>query len=108
MLGRWRELDASVIREIEATLEATESCGGMSFNIPPNYSGRCEIGDACRRIVADWAAGRQVIDLLFDLAGRHGATLLLITHDPALAARCGRGVEMLDGRVRDASRPVNG
>jgi putative ABC transport system ATP-binding protein len=50
----------------------------------------------------DAETGRQVIDLLFDLAGRHGATLLLITHDPALASRCSRGVEMLDGRLRDA------
>jgi putative ABC transport system ATP-binding protein len=56
----------------------------------------------------DAETGRQVIDLLFDLAGRHGATLLLITHDPALAARCSRGVEMLDGRVRDAARPRHG
>jgi len=50
----------------------------------------------------DAETGRQVIDLLFDLAGRHGATLLLITHDPALASRCSRGVEMLDGRIREA------
>jgi len=50
----------------------------------------------------DAETGRQVIDLLFDLAGRHDATLLLITHDPALASRCSRGVEMLDGRLRDA------
>jgi undecaprenyl diphosphate synthase len=32
----------------------------MRFNIALNYSGRCEIVDACRRIVADWAAGRPV------------------------------------------------
>jgi len=50
----------------------------------------------------DAETGRQVIDLLFDLAGRHGATLLLITHDPALASRCSRGVEMLDGRICEA------
>ncbi len=50
----------------------------------------------------DAETGRQVIDLLFDLAGRHNATLLLITHDPALASRCSRGVEMLDGRLREA------
>jgi len=50
----------------------------------------------------DAETGRQVIDLLFDLAGRHDATLLLITHDPALASRCSRGVEMLDGRLREA------
>src|SRR5436309_8948619 len=42
VLGRWRELDPSVVREIETTLEATKDCRGMSFNIALNYSGRCE------------------------------------------------------------------
>jgi len=59
VLGRWQELDPSVVRELEATLEATRACKGMSFNIALNYSGRCEIVDACRRIVADWAAGKH-------------------------------------------------
>ncbi len=59
VLGRWRELDPSVVRELEETLEATKHCQGMSFNIALNYSGRCEIVDACRRIVADWAAGKH-------------------------------------------------
>src|SRR5918995_3825144 len=58
-IGRWQELDPSVVREIEATLEATRHCKGMFFNIALNYSGRCEIVDACRRIVADWAAGKH-------------------------------------------------
>ena len=70
VLGRWRELDASVVREIEATLEATESCAGMSFNIALNYSGRCEIVDACRRIVADWAAGKRA-DIDEETIGRY-------------------------------------
>jgi undecaprenyl diphosphate synthase len=59
VLGRWRELDPSVVREIEQTLAETAHCKGMSFNIALNYSGRCEIVDACRRIVADWAAGKR-------------------------------------------------
>jgi undecaprenyl diphosphate synthase len=59
VLGRWRELDPSVVRELDATLDATRHCQGMSFNIALNYSGRCEIVDACRRIVADWAAGKH-------------------------------------------------
>src|SRR5919112_6179543 len=48
VLGRWRELDPSVVRELEATLEAIRHCKGMHFNIALNYSGRCEIVDACR------------------------------------------------------------
>jgi putative ABC transport system ATP-binding protein len=47
----------------------------------------------------DGANGRQVIDLLFALQRRHGTTLLLITHDPELAQRCGRVVRLGDGRV---------
>jgi putative ABC transport system ATP-binding protein len=43
--------------------------------------------------------GRQVIDLMFELAARHGSTLMLITHDPALAGRCQRLVRLVDGRI---------
>jgi len=46
--------------------------------------------------------GRQVIDLMFDLAARQSRTLILITHDPALAARCRRLVRLVDGRILDA------
>jgi putative ABC transport system ATP-binding protein len=47
----------------------------------------------------DHATGRAVMDLLFGLQASHGTTLLLITHDPALAARCGRQLRMADGRI---------
>jgi putative ABC transport system ATP-binding protein len=47
----------------------------------------------------DGETGRQVIDLMFDLAARHSSTLMLITHDPALAARCRRLVRLVDGRI---------
>jgi putative ABC transport system ATP-binding protein len=47
----------------------------------------------------DGKTGSQVIDLLFGLHRRHGATLVLITHDDRLAARCGRIVRMADGRI---------
>ena len=47
----------------------------------------------------DGETGRQVIELMFDLAGRRGTTLMLITHDPALAGRCRRLVRLLDGRI---------
>ncbi|MSO77893.1 MAG: ABC transporter ATP-binding protein [Alphaproteobacteria bacterium] len=49
----------------------------------------------------DGATGRVVIDLLFEEAARHGTTLLLISHDMALAERCGRIVAMADGRIVD-------
>jgi undecaprenyl diphosphate synthase len=60
VIGRWQELEPSVRRELERTLEATAQCEGMIFNVALNYGGRCEIVDACRRIVADWAAGKRV------------------------------------------------
>jgi undecaprenyl diphosphate synthase len=58
VLGRWRGL------------EATAGCRGMSFNIALNYSGRCEIVDACRKIVADWAAGKRA-DIDEETIGRY-------------------------------------
>jgi undecaprenyl diphosphate synthase len=58
VLGRWRELEPAVVRELEVALEATRQCRGMVFNIALNYSGRCELVDACRAIAAEWAAGR--------------------------------------------------
>ncbi len=47
----------------------------------------------------DRTTGAAVMDLLFGLRARLGTTLLLITHDPALAGRCGRVVRMEDGRI---------
>jgi putative ABC transport system ATP-binding protein len=47
----------------------------------------------------DGETGRQVIALLFDLARSQGTTLILITHDTALAERCDRIVRLADGRI---------
>ena len=52
----------------------------------------------------DGATGETVIDLLFELQALHGATLCLITHDRALAARCARTISLADGRIADDSR----
>jgi undecaprenyl diphosphate synthase len=59
-IGRWRELDPSVVAALERAVDATRHCRGLRFDIALNYSGRCEIVDACRRIVADWATGKRV------------------------------------------------
>jgi putative ABC transport system ATP-binding protein len=50
----------------------------------------------------DETTGADVMDLLFTLKERTGATLLLITHDLALAKRCDRTVNLADGRVTSA------
>lgn len=47
----------------------------------------------------DTATGQQVIDLLIRLNRDHGSTLVLVTHDPALAAYADRIVRLLDGRI---------
>jgi len=52
----------------------------------------------------DGDTGQQVIDLLFGLSSSRGTTLLLITHDPALAQRCGRILRLVDGRIVDDRR----
>ena len=52
----------------------------------------------------DGKTGGAVIDLLFDRQKATGATLIIITHDPSLAERCGRILEMHDGRI-DVDRP---
>ncbi|MDG4867031.1 ATP-binding cassette domain-containing protein [Guyparkeria sp. 1SP6A2] len=49
----------------------------------------------------DTATGEHVIELLFRLRERHHTTLVLVTHDPALAARCDRGFQVQAGRVSD-------
>ncbi len=51
----------------------------------------------------DATTGAAIMDLLFDRRAAAGATLVVITHDPVLAARCDRVVELGDGRtVSDA------
>ena len=50
----------------------------------------------------DSATGTTIIDLLFGLRDRHGATLVLVTHDPDLAARCDRVISLHDGRIAQA------
>jgi putative ABC transport system ATP-binding protein len=47
----------------------------------------------------DSASGRMVLDLLDDLRHRRGLTIVLVTHDPSVAARADRVIQMLDGRV---------
>lgn len=47
----------------------------------------------------DGATGRAIIELMFDLNTRLGTTLILVTHDDGLAARCHRTVRVEDGRI---------
>ncbi len=50
----------------------------------------------------DQATGKQIADLLFAKATERNMTLMLVTHDPSLAARCSRQIAMRSGRIEDA------
>jgi len=47
----------------------------------------------------DGATGAAIIDLLFGLRDKHGATMVLVTHSPELAALCDRVVQLRDGQL---------
>jgi putative ABC transport system ATP-binding protein len=48
----------------------------------------------------DHATGERVIELLFEMNRESGATLILVTHDPALAGRCARRLTLRNGRLQ--------
>ena len=52
----------------------------------------------------DESTGRQVIDLLFKGHVERGTTLILVTHDQTLAARCSRVVRLRSGRIEPADQ----
>ena len=52
----------------------------------------------------DETTGSEIIDLLFAGHEQRGTTLVLVTHDAALAARCDRVVRLRSGRIEDAPR----
>jgi putative ABC transport system ATP-binding protein len=52
----------------------------------------------------DGTTGRRILDLLLDLRLRHGTTLVLVTHDPAIAALADRQVHLRDGRIERVER----
>src|SRR6478736_2561742 len=51
----------------------------------------------------DEATGAQIVDLLFAMKRERGTTLILVTHDNALAQRCDRIVRLRSGRIEGAS-----
>ena len=53
----------------------------------------------------DEATGAGIVELMFALRRERGATLVLVTHDLALAARCDRTVRLRSGRIEAAAPP---
>jgi putative ABC transport system ATP-binding protein len=54
----------------------------------------------------DTETGRQIADLLFAKQAERGMTMLLVTHDTALAARCSRQVRVRSGQIVDDGAPA--
>jgi len=54
----------------------------------------------------DHENGEHIADLMFTLQREHGATLILVTHDPELAARCGRVFALSDGKAVPHTEPL--
>ena len=54
----------------------------------------------------DGKTGRQVVDLLFGLKRKSGATLVMVTHDERLAQQCERTIRMADGKIVGDEYPV--
>ena len=50
----------------------------------------------------DGETGQKIMNLLFDLKERCNTTLVLVTHQPELAMRCSRTIQMYDGKISDA------
>lgn len=97
----------------EAALE-TVGLGHRTGHYPAQMSGgeqqRVALARACAPRPAilladeptgnlDSANGSAIMDLLFDLRDQYGATLILVTHDPTLAARADRALKLADGRI---------
>src|SRR4029079_18077930 len=54
----------------------------------------------------DTATGKQIADLLFEKQRELGLTLVLVTHDAALAGRCDREIRVRSGKIEaDADAP---
>ena len=100
----------------EAELRAV-GLGGRLMHYPAQMSGGEQQRVALARAAAprpdllladeptgnlDGSTGEAIMELLFGLRDRHGATLVLVTHAPELAARCDRIVRLRDGRIDEA------
>lgn len=101
-------------RQRAVTLLADVGLTGRGHHYPSQLSGGEQQRVAIARALAndppilladeptgnlDSTTGRQVIDLLIGLNRDHGRTLVLVTHDPALASEADEVISLKDGRV---------
>ena len=115
-------LELAGIRDAFAVAEAELTAVGLKDRIT-HYPGELSGGEQQRVAIAramapsprilvadeptgnlDQETGRQIVDLIFAKARERGTTLVLVTHDPSLAARCDRQIAMRSGRIE--TRPL--
>ena len=91
------ELTMQVL-DVSGNVEAFEDANpALSEDLSTNY--RVSLfanGNATKNFLVNGAA---IVDLLFSLRDRHGATLVLVTHSHTLAQKCDRVVRLRDGRI---------
>jgi putative ABC transport system ATP-binding protein len=108
-----RDAQARALRELAAV-----GLDGRRHHYPAQLSGGEQQRVALARALApdpailiadeptgnlDEATGNDIIDLLFAGHAQRGSTLILVTHDPSLAARCDRVVRLRSGRIESES-----
>jgi putative ABC transport system ATP-binding protein len=100
--GRGQELLAAVGLAGQAAVPARELSGGQQQRVAIARA----LVNRPRLLLADEPTGNldsrigeEILDLLTELQSEHGMTMLLATHDPAVASQCRRLVELRDGRV---------
>lgn len=110
-------LEIAGLSDVEARAKAAMDAVELSARLT-HYPGQLSGGERQRVAVAralacdpelvfadeptgnlDTRTGEAVADLLFKICSDRGATLLLVTHDPDLAKRASRTVEMRDGQL---------
>jgi putative ABC transport system ATP-binding protein len=99
----------AVLKEVELEEKAKEKANNLSGGQKQRVCvARALIGNP-KIIFADEptgnldsSTGERIEHLLFDLNERHGITLIIVTHDDELAARCDRQIHIKDGMVMEA------
>lgn len=106
----------AMVEEALRQVELIDKVNGKAKNLSGGQKQRLAIARAIvtkpKLIMADEptgnldsSTGEKVIDLLFNLNKTLGATLIIVTHDEELAARCNMKITMKDGRVVAVSKP---
>lgn len=106
--------NAERVRERSIALLERVGLGGRLTHYPRQLSGGEQQRVALARAFApapqllladeptgnlDAATGASIIDLMFEMNAEQGTTLVLVTHDEALAARCSRRIRLAAGRM---------